>query len=271
MDKHQAEQLLRPLTQLLAAKSPFALAFSGGLDSRFLAHVALTARLPFTAFHVTGPHIPQKETEKALLWLSCRKIENKIIVFDPLKITTVQAGSVERCYACKKEMFLRLRTLTENMPMLDGSNASDLKQFRPGLKALKELGVLSPLAECGISKPNVRTLAAFSGLDDPSQPSRPCLLTRFDYGVTPTSCLLSQIEKAECAVAELGFTDFRLRISKTSAALLHVGWDEAGLLEQKHADLTSVLVEHGFENITAEAQISLSGYFDEQKEENETK
>ena len=257
---------LRELNSLLAAKAPFVLAFSGGLDSRFLAHSARLAGLEFQAAHVRGPHVPAADSEAALAWLAGRGISCIEIEFNPLLILEVAEGSRERCYACKRAMFREILARAGKLPVLEGSNASDSQKFRPGIKALRELGVLSPLARAGLTKPEIRALAAQTGLEHPNQPSRPCLLTRLDYGVYPNDALLAGLEHAEAAIAAHGFKNFRLRLFQDKPPLLQIDWQELPQLEAKRARLEQILTLHGYEGADIEAEIELSGYFDQQGE-----
>ena len=262
MDEQQKQDFLRALGQQLEIAAPFILAFSGGLDSRFLAHIAYSSRLPFEAAHVQGPHIPGDQSAYALSWLEKRGIPVQRIQFDPLSLFDVQLNSKQRCYACKKAMLLRICHLAQGRKVLEGSNASDKSKFRPGLRAIEELGVISPLALCGLAKPQIITLAQATGLDNPTQPARPCLLTRFDYDLAPTPELLNKVAATEAEIASTGIKDFRLRLHQDKPALLQVAWDEAEKMEQKRTRLEQILAWHGFKDAEIQAEISLSGYFD---------
>ena len=262
MNIQNEQQLLRKLGQHLESLAPFILAFSGGLDSRFIAHVAYLARLPFAAVHVEGPHVPAKQSELALNWLKKRGITGHRVQFNPLPILDVQANNKNRCYSCKKEMFLHICGLAQGRPVLEGSNSSDLNKFRPGLRAIEELGIISPLAFNGLSKPQIISLATATGLDNPTQPSRPCLLTRFEYGMTPSEELLKKITATEEEISAAGFNDFRLRLHQQQPALLQIAWDEAMKMEQKRSQLEQILRWHGFADAEIQAEINLSGYFD---------
>lgn len=271
MDPQKIQTKLRELTTVLNSHSPFMLAFSGGLDSRLIAHTALKAAIPFTAVHIRGPHIPCIETEFAKAWLKKRAIPLVEIGFDPLGILEVAEGSKERCYACKREMFLLIQAAAKGLNILEGSNASDLTKFRPGLRAIKELGIISPLALAGISKPEARAIARASGLDQPEQPSRPCLLTRFDYGVYPSLDQLQKLEQAEAEIAKLGLKAFRLRLPKEEKPFLQVDWNESQLLEPKKDIIRKKLAWLGFPDMDFRLEIELSGYFDQGEESEEEK
>jgi len=271
MDPQKIQVKLAELNTILDARSPFMLAFSGGLDSRFIAHTAAKASVPFTAVHIRGPHIPRTESEFAKAWLCKRNIPLVEISFDPLGIMEVAEGSTERCYACKREMFSLILAAARGLPVLEGSNASDLTKFRPGLRAIKELGIISPLALTNISKPEVRAIAGVTGMDKPDQPSRPCLLTRFDYGVYPNLEQLQKLERAEDEIANLGFKAFRLRLPKEGKPFLQVDWNENRLLESKKDALLKKLDWLGFPNLDVQLEIELSGHFDQAEESEEEK
>lgn len=266
MQAQEIQNKIHELSSVLYFHTPFVLAFSGGLDSRFIAHIAQQAKSPFTAVHVRGPHVPQTETDYALSYLNKHSIPYTELDLNPLGLPAVAEGSKERCYQCKREMFYQILATAKGLPVLEGSNASDLTKFRPGLKVLKELNIVSPLALAKISKAEIRLLATETGLDNPNQPSRPCLLTRLDYGLYPNQSILQHIEKTEEAIAKLGFKDFRLRVEKEGKSLLQIGWDEAQLMEAKKESLVRLLSRMGFENTKIQAEIALSGYFDQAEE-----
>ena len=265
-----AEKKYCELQTLLKVHAPFYLAFSGGLDSRFLAHAAGQAGLAFTAVHVTGPHVPSADTEAALGWLEQNGIPRQVVQFDPLSLEEVLKGSKKRCYQCKREMFRLILAKAGNLPVMEGSNASDRLKFRPGARALQELGILSPMAEVGLSKPEIRTLARETGLDNPAQPSRPCLLTRLDYGLTPQEGALRRLEAAEDAIAGLGFKNFRLRIFRMGNPILQIDWSENQKLESCRKKLERLLTLHGFADAGIQAEFEVSGFFDAENADNQT-
>ena len=228
-DAAKDTELLERLSQRLHACSPLALAFSGGLDSRFLAHTAarlaqegVQARL----FHIRGPHVQWAESAEALTWARARGFGITLVSLNPLTVPEVRANSKLRCYHCKRFLFTTLLEAVSAHPafagqkpiLCDGSNHSDLDALRPGLRALEELGVRSPLAEAGLSKEDIRRLAARTGLDRPDQHARPCLLTRFAYGLMPTPEVLAALEAAENSLDRLlaahapHVPEFRLRL-----------------------------------------------------------
>lgn len=209
-----------------------ALAFSGGLDSRFLAFTAARAGVPLHLFHVRGPHVPEAETGEALAWAAGRGMALTVLELNPLDSPEVADNTEQRCYHCKTRLFTALREAARAVPLengrpfllCDGTNASDRGQYRPGLRALEELGVLSPLALSGLTKDDIRACAAASGMDAPHQQARPCLLTRYAYGLRPSGASLLALGGAEAAIgrvlatrrnllaAEAAPVDFRLRL-----------------------------------------------------------
>lgn len=225
----ELERLLSVLRGLRARHEVIAIACSGGLDSRFLTHAALLAGITPVLFHVSGPHVPAVETAQAQAWAARedqgRGLCLRTLVCDPLDVPEVRANGRERCYFCKHTLFTRLLAETASVAggasfcLCDGSNHSDGQGYRPGLRALRELGIRSPLAEAGLDKPVIRKLAACTGLERPEQPSRPCLLTRLDYGVEPTRAILAGLEALETAMEDIlpgifgRLPDFRVRLA----------------------------------------------------------
>ncbi len=161
---------LAPLGDILASvaeQKRFALAYSGGLDSRFLAHAAHALGFSPLLLHVTGPHVPPEETAFARSWAESLSLEFREIPVNPLGLPSVAEGSRERCYACKKAMFTTLAAVSD-LPLCDGTNASDTLVFRPGLRAVRELGVASPLALAAVAAGEhvVRRMLAEAGMPE---------------------------------------------------------------------------------------------------------
>lgn len=264
---------LAPLGDILASvadQKRFALAYSGGLDSRFLAHAAHTLGFSPLLLHVTGPHVPPEETAFARSWAESLSLEFREIPVNPLGLPSVAEGSRERCYACKKAMFTTLAVVSD-LPLCDGTNASDTLVFRPGLRAVRELGVASPLALAGLTKNDIHLLAEKTGMSLPQQKARPCLLTRLPYGVSPSKNALAAVAAGEHVVrrmlAEAGMpeADFRLRlVSKDRPELHMLAADvcamppdlEPRLLQAVHAAMP------GYHAPVLSAQETLSGFFD---------
>ena len=202
-----------------------AIAFSGGLDSRFLAFAARMFGYSVTLLHVYGPHVSPHESAFARTWADRHNLPFKRLFLNPLDDARIAANDELRCYFCKKRLFDDLLRLSAPLPLCDGTHASDTSAYRPGRKALRELGIYSPLEMAGFQKDDIRRIGADIGLDIPWQKARPCLLTRFPYGICADVPLLNALAGAEENMAKLmescsrdagiphgGEPDFRLRI-----------------------------------------------------------
>ncbi len=260
-------QNLRKVLEDMAPDGRFALAYSGGLDSRFLAFAAKRLGLEPILLHVAGPHIAPSETAEALERAAQMGLEVRVLSFTPPLEDLARARKL-RCYVCKRAIFAELRAEAERirpgLPLCDGTNQSDLGVYRPGMKALTELGVLSPLAQAGLAKPDIRRIGRMTGFPDPEQRARPCLLTRFPYGAAPSARTLERLAAAETLVetALAGSRGFRIRVPEPGKPILHL---EASQDKEKDEALLSSLLKslrEGFGGIAGEVVPTLSGYYD---------
>ena len=190
------------------------LAFSGGVDSSLLARVAKDV-LSKNALAVTidCEVVPRRELKEARAMAKAIGIKHRVVKYRMLKNKEFTRNPVDRCYHCKKEIMRILMGLAEKegSVLMDGTNADDARGRRPGLKALRELGVLSPLAMAGISKQDVRKLSRKLRLRNFDRPAMTCLATRIPTGETITKERLKRIEKAEEFLQGLGIRDLRVR------------------------------------------------------------
>lgn len=192
-----------------------AVAFSGGVDSAYLLYAASVYGGRTAAYFVRTPFQPDFELEDAREVVQQLGTAMTVIEFDVLTIPEVTANPPDRCYYCKRALFTRLleTARSDGFPMvLDGCNASDDAADRPGMRALRELGIRSPLRECGIAKAEVRRLAQEAGLPVWNKPSYACLATRVPAGTAITARDLARVADGERTLAELGLSDFRLRL-----------------------------------------------------------
>ncbi len=268
------------LERVLRDMGPFALALSGGLDSRFLGHFARCLNLDILALHVSGPHVSEAESAAALAWAEKNVIACTVLRLDPLTLPEVRSNSKERCYHCKRALFTALRDAAGARPLADGSNASDSGEYRPGLRALRELEIRSPLAEAGFTKQDIRDAGRALGLDSPHQTARPCLLTRCAYGMDVDAPLLAALGRAERLVEETLLrhgavqplarpedaadpqaADFRLRLLRPGEAALHLCLPE--LAPELRGDLEAALQATPFADAAIELVKKTSGYFDQ--------
>lgn len=191
-----------------------ALGFSGGVDSAYLLYAAMKAGAAVRAYYVKTPFQPAFELCDARRLAEQLRADMVVLDADPLTDCTVAENPKNRCYFCKKIIFglIAEAARRDGFPvLLDGTNASDDASDRPGMRALQELEVLSPLRLCGLSKPEIRQRSREAGLFTWDKPAYACLATRIPTGTPITASLLERTERAESALAELGFTDFRVR------------------------------------------------------------
>ncbi len=210
----------KDLEDFFKANPKIALAFSGGVDSAYLLYAAKKCGADVTAYFVKSQFQPAFEladTKKLTDELSAKL---RILECDILEDETVSGNPQNRCYYCKKRIFSMLLAAAREDGydvIIDGTNASDEAGDRPGMKALSEMQVLSPLRLCGITKGQIRERSEKAGLFTCSKPSYACLATRVPTGETITAEKLRKVEGAETVLAELGFSDFRVRVFHGSA------------------------------------------------------
>lgn len=191
-----------------------ALAFSGGVDSAYLLYAAKEAGADVRAYYVKSAFQPQFELEDAKRLAGQLAADLRILETDVLADETVAANPPDRCYHCKRLLFTTIAEAAKQdgyRVLLDGTNASDEESDRPGMRALKELSVRSPLRECGLTKEEIRRLSKAAGLFTWDKPAYACLATRIPPGERITEEKLSATEAAEDYLFSLGFTDFRVR------------------------------------------------------------
>ena len=199
-----------------------ALGFSGGVDSSYLLWAAVNAGADIAPYCIQTAFQPAFELEDAQRLCAQIGVKLNVIRLDALADPRVAANPANRCYYCKVGLFgaLRARAKADGYDLLlDGTNASDDAGDRPGMKALREMEVRSPLRECGLTKAMIRQESRKAGLFTWNKPAYACLATRVPTGRTITSELLRRVEGAETALFALGFTDFRVRLYDEAARL----------------------------------------------------
>lgn len=220
-----------------------ALAFSGGVDSAWLLWAGVRAGAEVRPYFIKTPFQPQFELEDARRLCSQLGVELAVIHFDILTDPQAAANPADRCYFCKKRLFslLRERAAADGFSLLlDGTNASDDAADRPGMRALRELEVRSPLRECGLTKGRIRQLSRQAGLFTWDKPSYACLATRVPTGRPITRGDLEKVERGEEALSGLGFRDFRLRLTQNGCKL-QVTEAQLPLALERRADILEVL------------------------------
>ena len=210
------------LEQFFKENPKVAIGFSGGVDSSYLLFAGLRYGADVQAYYVNAAFQPRFEFEEAKKLATLIGAKMTVLEIDVLKNTQVLANPPERCYYCKLAIFgtLAAQAKADGYPLIiDGTNASDDASDRPGMKALEEMNVRSPLRECGLTKDDIRRLSKEAGLFTWDKPSYACLATRIPTGRTITGELLERVEKAEDALFSLGFSDFRVRVYDNAARL----------------------------------------------------
>jgi uncharacterized protein len=209
------EEKLKTLRSNLEKLGSAAIAFSGGVDSTFLLSVAQEVlKDKVIAVTATSSTYPEREFKEAKKY--AEKIGAKHIIIDSeeLEIEGFSKNPVNRCYYCKKELFTKIQRVADENAVkyiLDGSNSDDTGDYRPGMKAARELGVISPLKDAGLTKEDIRSLSKAMDLPTWNKPSFACLSSRFPYGNEINRQKLSMVEKAEQLLLDFGFRQIRVR------------------------------------------------------------
>lgn len=243
-------------------------AFSAGVDSTFLAAIAQRVlgknALAVTA---TSPSIPAREVEAAVELAKQIGIRHRFVESSEMANPAYVENSPDRCYHCKAELFGQLRKIADEEGLrvvLDGSNADDLGDYRPGSKAAKEKAVRSPLQECGFTKAEIREASRALGLPTADKPSFACLASRFPYGTKITAQALGAVEKAENALRDLGFAQVRVRAHGDIARIELLPQDIARAADEKtRKTIAAKLREAGFRHVTLDLQGYRTGSMNE--------
>jgi uncharacterized protein len=254
-DKHAA------LRRILADLPSLIVAYSGGVDSAFLAYAATEALGP-RALCVTAdsPSYPDRHRQLALSLAARFGLRHEIIRTGELDRAEYRANPANRCYYCKHELYTHLSAIARERgiaAIADGSNADDRGDYRPGRQAAREFGIRSPLDEAGLAKSEIRELSRRAGLPTWDEPASACLSSRIPYFSEVTDEKLRTIERAETVLRDLGFRVFRVR-HHDAIARIELGRDEiARALEPDTADaIDRELRALGYQHVA----VDLRGY-----------
>lgn len=221
MRKEQTEEKEKRLKELLkkVCTNDVCIAFSGGVDSSLLLVMAWeqAKKTKKNLYAITMDTVlhPKADLEAAKRVIQKTNAIHVVLKLDELTVPQIKENPPDRCYLCKKELYSRMLIFAQEKgvkTILEGSNEDDLHVYRPGLKAIRELGIKSPLAECHITKEEVRYLAKKYQISVAERPSSPCLATRLPYGQEIDLDLLRRIDAAETMFRNAGYQNVRVRV-----------------------------------------------------------
>lgn len=246
-----------------SGKGAVLVAFSGGVDSSVIAKAAVLSGAKAIAATARSITFPARELEQAAR--TAAEIGITHVVFDEGECAELYSNPVERCYFCRRNLTDGLRGIAKKhgiAVIVDGANADDTKEHRPGLQAMKEAGVRSPLVELGLGKEDVRGIAKHYGLSVHDKPSAACLASRIPYGEQITREKLERIGKAEDFLLGLGFSQVRVR-HHGATARIEVLEKDVGRAAALGKDISKKLKSLGFLYVTLDLQGYRSGSMDE--------
>lgn len=251
-------------------KKDVMLAFSGGVDSSLLLKLLCDqANADNTAVYAVTIHTmlhPGKETEDAVAQAREMGAVPIVIRVDELQEAGISNNPPDRCYLCKRHMFGKIAEIARQKnayAVIEGTNADDLTEYRPGIRALKELGIHSPLADADLTKEEVRALAAEYGIQTADKPSSPCMATRFPYGTALSYEKIHRAEKAEVYLRQKGYYNVRARIHD-DVLRIEVDKDSMGRLLSESDEVAQEMRQIGYAYVTLDLEGFRSGSFDRQ-------
>lgn len=263
-DPKIAEKAARLIDQIASLRS-VAIAFSGGVDSSLVAAAAVRAGLDvLIAVTAKSQSLAASQLRIAIEVASEIKIEHRVIETHEIDDDAYRRNDARRCFSCKQTLYRAMSVIRQEYPelrLVSGTNADDLGDYRPGLEAANDAGVVTPLADLGFGKSDVRDLATFFGLSNHALPAAPCLASRVAYGTQVTAERLCRIESAEAWLAARGFSEFRVRLHAGELARIEVPRSRIADLIRLDSDgqMTDAFLSYGFNFVTVDTKGFRSG------------
>jgi uncharacterized protein len=263
-DGEETALRMAALESCLAGLGSLMVAYSGGVDSAFLAataHRVLGARM--LAVLADSPSLARRDMEQACAFAELIKMPLRIVATDELERPEYQRNDANRCFHCKDELFAVMGALGAELgfsAIAYGMNADDTRDFRPGQRAAVQHAVTAPLADAGLTKAEVRALAKAAGYSLWDRPAAPCLASRVEYGRTVTREVLEQVEQAEKCMRQLGFREFRVRHHGDLARVEIARAELPRALTMEMLDsMTAALKKAGYQYVTLDSTGFRSG------------